>query len=95
MTTTESGTPGENLRDRALKRLKKRRDLGAHALVYVLVNLFIVVIWLVADRGGFFWPIFPMGGWGIGLAMNAYDVFRSETFAEEQVQLEIKRLDRR
>ena len=95
MTTFESGPPQDDLRARALKELKKRRDLGAHALVYVLVNLFIVAIWVVTDHGGFFWPIFPIGGWGIGLLMNAYDVFRGESFSEEQVQSEIRRLGRR
>jgi hypothetical protein len=82
----------DDLRERALLRLKKRRDLGAHALVYAMVNGFLVVIWLMTSTGGFFWPMFPMVGWGIGLVMNAWDVYRGEDFDEDQIQREIVRL---
>jgi hypothetical protein len=33
-----------------------------------------------------------MGGWGIGLIMNAYDVYGREPIREEQIQREIERL---
>ncbi len=49
------------MRDRAVKRLKKRRDFAAHLLIYTMVNTFIVIIWAVTTRG-FFWPIFPRRG---------------------------------
>ena len=82
------------LRERAVKRLKKRRDFYGHLLVYTLVNTFLVVIWAVTDSGGFFWPIFPIVGWGIGVIMNAWDVYRGEDFSEEQIQHEMERLQR-
>lgn len=57
-----------DLRRRAEKRLEDRSDLGAHVLAYVLVNGFLVVIWaMTGGPSGFFWPAFPMLGWGIGL----------------------------
>lgn len=80
------------LRDRAVKNLKKRRDFHAHLLVYVLVNAFFVVIWAVTMPGGFFWPLFPLVGWGIGVAMNAWDVYRGGEPAEDQVRAEMDRL---
>jgi uncharacterized ion transporter superfamily protein YfcC len=83
--------PDTVLRDRALKRLKKRRDFGAHVVVYILVNSFIVVIW-AATSAGFFWPIFPMAGWGIGLVMNAWDVWRGDEFTDEQIAREMERM---
>jgi uncharacterized ion transporter superfamily protein YfcC len=86
-----SSSPGTELRERAVKRLKKRRDFHAHLLVYVLVNSFIVVIWAVTDHG-FFWPVFPMVGWGIGVVMNAWDVYRGEDFREEQIRREMERM---
>jgi 2TM domain len=85
--------PGE-LRTRAIQHLKKRRDLAAHALVYTLVNGFIVIIWAVTSAG-FFWPIFPMVGWGIGLVMNAWDVYRGDRFSEDSIQREIHRISAR
>jgi len=81
-----------SIRDQAVKRLKKRRDFYAHLLVYVLVNAFIIVIWAVTSDGGFFWPVFPMVGWGIGVVMNAWDVWRGDEFTEEEIKQEISRL---
>lgn len=43
------GAGNDVLRDRAIKRLKKRRDFSAHLLVYVLVNAFLVVIWALTN----------------------------------------------
>jgi uncharacterized ion transporter superfamily protein YfcC len=85
-------TPEAELRQRALVHLKKKRDFAAHLLVYVMVNSLIVVIWAMTSQG-FFWPIFPMAGWGIGVVMNAWDVWRGE-FSEEQISHEMERLQR-
>jgi uncharacterized ion transporter superfamily protein YfcC len=88
---TQLEKPDQDLRDRALKRLKKRRDFAGHLIVYVLVNSFLIVIWAVTS-GGFFWPMFPLLGWGIGVAMNAWDVWRGGDFSEEQIAREVHRL---
>jgi hypothetical protein len=80
------------LRERAIKRLKKRRDFSGHLLVFVLVNAFFVVIWAMTNPDGFFWPVFPIVGWGIGVVLNAWDVYRNDEFDEEQIRREIERL---
>jgi hypothetical protein len=85
-------THEDPLRERAIKRLKKRRDFFGHLLVYTLVTSFLVVIWAVTNHHTFFWPIFPMVGWGIGVVMNAWDVYRSEDFDEENIRREMDRL---
>lgn len=89
--TTDTSTQAQAPRDRALQRLKKRRDFWTHLLVYVLVNSFIVVIWALTGRPGFFWPVFPIAGWGIGLVMNAWDVFWRREITEEDIQHELER----
>lgn len=81
-------------REQAIKRLKKRRDFYGHVLVYVLVNGFLTAIWAVTNAGGFFWPIFPMLGWGIAVVLNAWDVYRVDAFSEVQIQREVQRLQR-
>ena len=78
-------------RDKAVQQLKKRRDFRGHLLIYILVNAFLVVIWAVTDPHGFFWPVFPIGIWGIGVVMNAWDVFWRPAVTEEDIQHEIKR----
>ena len=45
-------TRNEVLRDRAIKRLKKRRDFFAHLLVDFLVNAFFVAIWALTNPDG-------------------------------------------
>ena len=82
-------------RDRAVAQLKKRRDFRGHLLVYVLVNAFIVVIWAVTDVHGFFWPVFPIAGWGIGVVMNAWDVYWRPQITEADIDREIRREDKR
>ena len=85
-------TEQSTLREQALKRLKKRRDFRVHLLVYALVNGLLVVIWAMTDMRGFFWPIFPMAGWGIGLVLNGWDVYRREGFTEEEITAEERHL---
>ena len=80
------------LRERALLRLKKKRDFHAHLLVYTLVNSCIVLIWFMTGRNGFFWPIFPMAGWGIAVALNAWDVWRGDEFTPAAVERQMRRL---
>ena len=86
--------PADVLRERAIKRLKKRRDFVGHLLVYVMVNGIVVTIWAMTDLHGFFWPIFPILVWGIGVVMNGWDVYRGDTFSEDQIQREIEQLQR-
>ncbi len=90
----DEATRDDVLRERAIKVLKKRRDFYGHLLVYTLVNSFLVVIWALTDVHGFFWPVFPIVGWGIGVVMNAWDVFRDEEFDEQRIRHEMERLQK-
>jgi len=80
----------KELRERALKHLKDKRDLKAHLLAYVTVNLMLVAIWWSAG-GGFFWPLFPILGWGIGIAFHIWDVMSPEPGPRE-VEAEMQRM---
>jgi 2TM domain len=82
-------------RDKAVQQLKKRRDFYGHLLIYTLVNAFLVVIWAITDPHGFFWPVFFIAGWGIGVVMNAWDVYWRPEITEEGIQHEIKREQQR
>ncbi|GAA4790790.1 hypothetical protein GCM10023200_27340 [Actinomycetospora chlora] len=87
-----AATPSEDeLRQRAVTRLRKRADFRTHVLVYVLVNSMLVVIWAITGAD-LFWPIFPILGWGVGLAANAWDVYRPDPVTEDRIQQEIGRM---
>lgn len=82
----------EDLRTLAVKRLKKKSDLRMHVLVYVLFNAFFVTIWAMTGAG-YFWPVFPIFGWGIGVVANAWDVYRGGDLpTESQISHEMERM---
>jgi len=87
----ESTQQNDDLREQAITRIKKREDFKAHLLAYTLVNAMLVGIWAVTGAG-FFWPVFPLLGWGIGVCFNAWDVFRRATPTEEQIRREMEAL---
>jgi hypothetical protein len=88
-----TGGSEQDLRNQALERLKKKRDFKTHVLIYALVNAFLVVIWAVTSDGDtLFWPIFPILGWGIGLAANAWDVYGRKPITEDEIRREQDRL---
>lgn len=63
---------GRAVRSGTLARLWRNDSFRSHATVYTLVNGFLVGIWVVTTGlDSFFWPFFPMGGWGIGLGSHA------------------------
>ena len=46
------------------------RAFQVHAQVFVLVNLFLIAVWAAAGMG-YFWPIWPILGWGLGVGLHA------------------------
>jgi class 3 adenylate cyclase len=56
------------------RRTKAGRALATsvriHAIIYLVVNVMLIAIW-AASGGGYFWPIWPILGWGIGLGGHA------------------------
>lgn len=79
-----------DVREAALRRLKKKRDFATHLVSYVIINAVLVVVWYLSGRG-YFWPMWVMIGWGIGLAFNAYDVYLRREITEADIQREIDR----
>jgi 2TM domain len=70
---------------------QKRASFKGHLLSYVVVNAFLWGIWIFNTyRHGehYMWPVWPMLGWGIGLAfhfMGAY-VFPKANLVENEYQ---------
>ncbi len=49
--------------------LLMRQSFKIHLTVYLSVNLLLIGIW-AASGGGYFWPVWPILGWGIGVAVH-------------------------
>lgn len=78
-------------RAQAIERLKKRRDLGAHLVAYVVINAALWAIWATTGAG-YPWPAWVSGGWAIGLVLNAWDVFFRRPITEADITSELERL---
>jgi hypothetical protein len=83
----------DTIRVRAIQRLKKKRELQAHLLAYMTINAFIIAIWAATGQG-FFWPVFPLLGWGIGVIFHIWDVYRGEP-TEDEISREMARMTQR
>ncbi len=51
----------------------RRRAARNHVVTYLLVMLLLVAIWALSGAG-YFWPLWPMLGWGIGVASDVLGV---------------------
>jgi hypothetical protein len=92
-----SAMTDEQRRELAIQRIKARRDFRVHLVIYLIVNAALVAFWYVTSKDtegvlGFFWPIFSIVGWGIGLAVHAYTVYFPPSLTEDDIQREMKRL---
>jgi hypothetical protein len=93
MSTNETLQGGsDDLRQAAIRRLRKRRGLQAHIIAYATVNGFLTALWWFTSPDAFFWPMFPIFGWGIGLVFNVWDVYSPEQWTEDRIQREMQRL---
>ncbi len=80
----------DDQRQWAITRIKAKQELRSHLVIYLAVNALLVAIWAVSS-GGYFWPIWPIFGWGIGLAAHAASVmFGPAQITEEQINRELE-----
>jgi hypothetical protein len=83
-------------RQRALESLEAKADFRGHFTMYALVMLLLVGIWgFSTGFSGFFWPIFPMMGWGLAVAIHGVSLQWDKEPSEEEIDAEIERLHRR
>jgi len=60
---------------RARELAQARYRLRWHLLTYVLVNIGLVFTWW-GNGMGYFWPIFPIFFWGIGVVVHYLRAYR-------------------
>lgn len=64
-------------RRRAARHAAARRGVRIHLVAYLAVSLLMIGIWLataMAVGAWYFWPVWPILGWGIGIVSHAIPV---------------------
>ena len=60
--------------EQARKRLEDEREFYGHLAAYLVINTLLIAVNLLTSTAHF-WFVYPLLGWGIGLASHAVSVF--------------------
>ena len=77
-------------RQQAIQRLHQRRGFLNYVIGAVVISLFMVVIWALSGQG-YFWPIWVMGAFAIGLIFYGVNLVMNKPLTEEQIQREMQK----
>jgi hypothetical protein len=80
-------------KDEALWKIaKSRAAFKQSCVIYFFVNAFLVGIWFFSSGPfSYFWPVWPMLGWGLGLAIQYYHAYYSNhIFSAEDEYIKLK-----
>ena len=77
-------------RDAVRRQLLARKGFNTHLVTYVVVNAFLILIWGITGAG-YFWPVWVLGGWGIGLALHAWVTFGHTGVTDADIDAELER----
>ncbi|MES2004607.1 MAG: 2TM domain-containing protein [Bacteroidota bacterium] len=80
----------EQQRDEELWQIAKARASFRLSLAaYLFVNAFLIAIWFFsAGPGTYFWPIWPMIGWGLGMAFQYFHAYQGDKITSAQKEYE-------
>jgi hypothetical protein len=87
-------TDDVELRRLAIRRADMKLAFRSHLMAYVIVNAGLVAINLLTSDD-YFWFIWPMLGWGIGLAAHGVTVYMDgEGMRDRLIEQELEKLRR-
>lgn len=72
----------------AIRRIKTRREFMMHLGTYIIINAFLIAIWAMGSRTGF-WPMWVLIGWGLGLAFHGWWAFFGSPITEGDIRREM------
>ena len=86
--------------DQIAKMAKARVSFKVHAFTYIVVNVFLMFIWMMtepdrmpmnegADLAGY-WPMWTHLGWGLGLAIHGFMVYGPGSGMQEREEQKIR-----
>lgn len=80
----------DKVQDEALwKVAKKRSAFKLSVIIYLVINAFLVGLWYVTTgRTYYFWPIWPMIGWGLAIVFQFVDAYMANGLFSEDKEFE-------
>ncbi|MFN5058312.1 MAG: 2TM domain-containing protein [Chloroflexota bacterium] len=63
---THATQESDTYRSQIRKRLKKQQEFKQYLSVWLGVSVLVTVIWFITTPTGYFWPVWPIFGMGIG-----------------------------
>lgn len=85
----------EGFRDFAKKKLKAKQDFRNLAAVWTFVFILTTAIWFFTTPYGYFWPVWPAFGIGIGLLVSGYQAYGKgfdRPITDDDIDAEVARL---
>ena len=76
--------------EQARKRVERKRKFRADLVAYVVINAFLIGVW-VASGMGYFWPAWVLAGWGMLLVLDAWNVFYRHPVTPTDIENELRR----
>ena len=80
----------EQMKDEELWKIAKQRVAFKWSLAsYIIVNAFLIGVWFFTlGIDGYFWPIWPILGWGLGIGFQYFNAYHGNKFisAEEEYE---------
>jgi hypothetical protein len=85
----------DDIRDQARKRLKSKADFKNYLWVWLGVSVILVVVYLISNPGGYFWPAWAIGGMGIAAFFQALSIYgpNRSAISESAVDAEVRRMN--
>jgi len=80
----------EQQKDEKLWRMAKARvEFRSSFISYFIVNAFFVAVWFFSSGPeSYFWPIWCMMGWGIGIAYQYFHAFHGNKITSTEQEYE-------
>jgi 2TM domain len=74
----------------AALQIQRWRDFGSQVFAYAIGNIVFIVIWATQGKG-FFWPMYPLLVWGLGLSVQHFNAVIRGQITDEEVRRKLSR----
>lgn len=80
----------DNQRDEVLWKIAKKRAAFKRSFsLYVFVNTFLIAVWYFSSGpDAYFWPVWPIIGWGFGILMQYLGAYQGNNFFTDEQEYE-------